>query len=112
MSLGCFCPSSISSIGVILLFSQNLPSFRSLTSAVTILLRARLSYQRLMSWSARRLSFLEGLFRFCFAVVICSLLYVNFFPTSDHLVWSSSVVTIGFVVFTLSMTMINSLDRQ
>src|SRR5947209_18599444 len=104
MSLGCFCPSSISSIGVILLFSQNLPSFRNLTSAVTILLRARLSYQRLMSWFARRLSFLVGLLRFCFAVVICSILCVNCFPCSDRTALrSSSAIEIGFVVFTLFM---------
>src|SRR2546425_12285916 len=100
IALGCFCPSSINSIGVILLFSQNLPSFRNLTSAVTILLRARLSYQRRMSWFERRLSFFVILL--CFAVVVLSSLCVNWFPCSDRTALrSSSTIEIGFIVFTL-----------
>src|SRR3972149_7671941 len=101
--LGCFCPSSINSIGVILLFSQNLDSFRNLTSAVTTLLRARLSYQRLMSWFARRLSFFVILC-FCFAVIVWFCSCINFFPTSDRIsLRSSSVRTTESVVFTLLM---------
>src|SRR6185437_5534542 len=97
-----FCPNSTSSNGVILLFSQNRLSFRSLTSAVTILLLARLSYQRRMSLFDRRLSFF--VIWYCFAVVVWFCSYVNFFPTSDRTALrSSSVRKRGFVVFTLFM---------
>src|SRR3989442_15681477 len=90
IALGCFCPSSINSIGVILLFSQNLPSFRNLTSAVTILLLTRLSYQRRMSWFERRLSFFVVLFCFCLAVVVLCSLCVYCFPCSGGIALRSS----------------------
>src|SRR2546430_16913828 len=107
ISLGLFNPSSTNSIGVILLFWQNLPSFRSLTSAATRLLLDWLSYQRLTSWFSRRISLFVGLFRFCLAVIIvCSLPCINFFPTSDRTsMRSSSAIESGFIIFTLFISL-------